>query len=136
MTDFFAPRISADTKVYWDGCKEHKLCVQRCKKCGRLRIPASYVCPDCLSTETEITEMAPTGTLYSYVVMNRAFHPSVQEKIPYIVATIDLTENVRILANMFDVDPDTLRCGAPVTIEFADSEGYSRPIARLKEDET
>ena len=34
---------------------------------------------------------------------------------------------------MFDVDPDELKCGAEVTIDFADSETYSRPIAKLKE---
>lgn len=134
MTDFFAPVVNPDNKAYWDGCKEHKLLVQRCKKCGRLRIPASYVCQDCLSTETELAEMAPEGTLYSFVVMHRAFHPSVQEKTPYVVATIDLAENVRILANMFDVDPDSLHCGDAVTISFADSETYSRPIASLKKE--
>ena len=31
MTEFFEPRISADTKAYWDGCREHKLMVQKCK---------------------------------------------------------------------------------------------------------
>ena len=41
MTEFFEPRISADTKAYWDGCREHKLMGQKCKACGRLRIPAS-----------------------------------------------------------------------------------------------
>ena len=133
MKEFFEPRISADTKAYWDGCREHKLMVQKCKTCGRLRIPASYVCQNCLSTETELVEMKPEGTLYSFVVMHRAFHPSVQDKVPYIVATIDLSEDVRILANMFDVDPDELKCGAEVTIDFADSETYSRPIAKLKE---
>lgn len=97
MTEFFEPRISADTKAYWDGCREHKLMVQKCKACGRLRIPASYVCQNCLSTETELVEMKTEGTLYSFVVMHRAFHPSVQDKVPYIVATIDLSEDVRIL---------------------------------------
>ena len=92
MTEFFEPRISADTKAYWDGCREHKLMVQKCKVCGRLRIPASYVCQNCLSTETELVELKPEGTLYSFVVMHRAFHPSVQDKVPYIVATIDLSE--------------------------------------------
>ena len=85
MTEFFEPRISADTKAYWDGCREHKLMVQKCKACGRLRIPASYVCQNCLSTETELVELKPEGTLYSFVVMHRAFHPSVQDKVPYIV---------------------------------------------------
>lgn len=77
--------------------------------------------------------MPTEGTLYSYVVMQRAFHPSVQTKVPYIVATIDLNSEVRILANMFDMNPAELQCGAKVTIDFADSQTYSRPVAKLKE---
>ena len=49
--DFFAPRISADTKMFWEGCKEHKLEIQRCKKCGKLRWPAAFLCPDCLTDD-------------------------------------------------------------------------------------
>lgn len=116
MTEFFEPRISADTKAYWDGCREHKLMVQKCKAWRSAPHPGKLCLQNCLSTETELVEMKPEGTLYSFVVMHRAFHPSVQDKVPYIVATIDLSEDVRILANMFDVDPDELKCGAEVTI--------------------
>ena len=56
MTEFFEPRISADTKAYWDGCREHKLMVQKCKVCGRLCTPQNAGsdhrnhCPNCLSS--------------------------------------------------------------------------------------
>ncbi len=132
--DFFEPRISADTAAFWAGCREHKLMIQRCKDCGRLRWPASYVCPDCLSSETELVELPPEGTLYSYVVMQKPFHPSLADKVPYIVAAVDVAEGVRILANIFDCDPSTLHCGDAVSIDWCDCETYSRPIARKKGD--
>lgn len=130
--EFFEPRINMDTAAFWEGCRNHELRFQRCKKCGKVRWPGAYLCPDCLSEETELCVLPPEGKLYSYVVMHKPFHPSVADKVPYAVATVDLAEGVRILANIAENDMEGLRCGAPVTIEFEDSETYSRPVARLK----
>lgn len=130
--EFFEPRMNADTVAFWEGCRAHELRFQRCKACGHVRWPAAYLCPECLSNETETTVLPPEGTLYSYVVMHKPFHPSVTDKVPYVVATVDLNDGVRILTNLVDCDPEKLRCGDKVVIDFADSETYSRPIARLK----
>lgn len=133
--DFFEPRINPDTAAFWEGCRAHELCFQKCSKCGKVRWPASYLCPDCLSEAHELVRLSPEGKLYSYVIMRKPFHPSLADKIPYVVATVDLKDGVRILANILDWEPDKLRCGADVLIDWHDSETYSRPIARLKGDE-
>lgn len=130
--DFFEPRISVDTAAWWEGCRAHELRFQKCSCCGKVRWPASYVCPQCSSEAFERVVLPNEGTLYSFVVMHKPFHPSLQDKVPYIVAEVDLAEGVRISANMFDVAPEQLHCGAPVEIVFSDSETYSRPIAKLK----
>ena len=132
MTDFFEPRISADTKAYWEGCRAHELRFQRCKCCGRLRAPAAYLCPECLSEENELVTLPNEGTLYSYIVMRKPFHPSLAEKVPYVVAAVDLTEDIRILANMEMSELEGLRCGDKLEIGWYDSETYSRPIARRR----
>lgn len=130
--DFFEPRVNMDTADFWEGCRNHELRFQRCRACGKVRWPGAYLCPDCLSGDTEIAVLPPEGKLYSYVVIHKPFHPSVAEKVPYVVATVDLEEGVRILANLADGDMDGLHCGAPVTIGFVDSGTYSRPVVRLK----
>ena len=130
--DFFEPRISADTAPFWEGCRAHELRFQRCKHCGKVRWPAGYLCPDCLSEESEPVVLPPEGTIYSYVVMHKPFHPSLADKVPYVVASVDLAEGVRILANLLDWDGEDLRCGMPVTIDWQDSETYSRPIVKRK----
>lgn len=133
--EFFAPRVNQDTSVFWEGCRRHQLCFQRCTHCGKVRWPGAWLCPDCLHEEWEPVELAPEGVIYSYVVMEKPFHPSVEDKVPYVVATVDLADGVRILTNLVDCDPAHIRCGAPVQIDFCDSETYSRPVARLKGDE-
>lgn len=132
--DFFEPRISADTAAFWEGCKAHELRFQRCSQCGKIRWPAAYLCPDCLSSEAEQITLPPEGVIYSYVVMRKPFHPSLADKVPYIVAAVDVADGVRILTNMFDCAPEDIRCGAAVRIDWCDSETYSRPIAKLKGD--
>lgn len=132
MLEFFEPRINPDTAPFWEGCRAHTLRFQRCAKCGHVRWPASYLCPECLSEETEPAILPPVGKLYAYVVMHRAFHPDVTDKVPYVIATVDLEDDVRILTNLIDCDPKDLRCGQDVVIDFIDSQTYSRPVARLK----
>ena len=129
--EFFEPRVNADTAFYWEGCRAHQLRFQRCSRCGHVRWPAFYVCPECLSSDAEITVVPGEGVLYSFVVMRKPFHPSVADKVPYVVATVDLDSGVRILANVEDCDPQTLRCGARVRIDFSDGEKFSHPIARI-----
>ena len=132
--EFFEPRINADTAAFWEGCRAHELRFQRCRCCGHVRWPGAYLCPECLSSETEMTVLPAEGELYSYVVMHKPFHPSVADKVPYVVATVDLQDGVRILTNLVDCDPATLRCGDKVSIDFVDSETYSRPVARKKRE--
>ncbi len=132
MTDFFAPRVSADTAAFWQGCKEHKLVIQKCKACGKLRWPAAYLCPACLSGDTELVELSGNGEIYSYELFQKAFHPSLEDKVPYLVAAIDLDEGVRLVSNLVDCTVDEVRCGAPVQLRWADGEGYSRPVFILK----
>lgn len=132
--DFFAPRISADTKMFWEGCKEHKLKIQRCKKCGKLRWPAAFLCPDCLSSEAEMQEMSGEGTLYSYVTFQKAFHPSVQDKVPYTVGVVELEGGVRIISNIVDCKPEQLACNKRVKMKWMDCEEYTKPVFELVEE--
>lgn len=130
--EFFEPRVNMDAETFWEGCREHELRFQRCKACGKLRWPAAHLCPDCLSGDAELAVLPPEGTIYSYVVMHKPFHSSTADKVPYVVAAVDLGEGVRILANLADGETGQIRCGAPVSVEFQDSETYSRPVVRLK----
>lgn len=130
--EFFAPRVSADTKAFWEGCKEHKLLIQKCTDCGKTRWPAAYLCPHCLSEQAELAEMGPEATVHSFVVFRKPFHPSLEETLPYIVATVDLDEDVRIVSNIVGCEPGDVHCGDKVELAWADGETYTRPVFKLK----
>ena len=131
MQTFFPPRISADTKAFWEGCKAHKLLLQRCRHCGKVIWPAQYLCPDCLSEDLELTEMSGRGTVYSWEV----FHPAMEEKLPYVVAAVDLEEGARMITNLVDCELGQLRCGLPVELRWCDGAEYTRPVFVIRRDE-
>lgn len=133
--DFFAPRVSADARVFWDACKEHKLTFQKCRACGRLRWPAAHLCPDCLSDAFESAEVAPEGTVESFVVFQKPFHPSLERKVPYITATVNLEGGLRIVTNLVHCRPEEVSCGAKVRLVWSDEDGFSRPTFELAEEE-
>lgn len=135
MQTFFPPRISADTKAFWEGCKAHKLLLQRCRRCGKVIWPAQYLCPDCLSEDLELTEMSGRGTVYSWEVFRRAFHPAMEEKLPYVVAAVDLEEGARMITNLVDCELGQLRCGLPVELRWCDGDEYTRPVFVIRRDE-
>lgn len=133
QNEYFAPGISADTKVFWESAKEHKLVAQRCKNCGKLRWPASYLCPDCLSEETETEELSGEGVLYSYTTFHKPFHPSLTEKVPYIVCEVDLKEGIRIVSNLVKTKGQKPECGRKLKVCWQDFKDYTKPVFEMEE---
>jgi hypothetical protein len=61
-------------------------------------------------------EAAGVGEVYSYVVHH---HPPVPgKKLPIVIALVQLPEGVRIVGELFGVDPGQVRIGLPVQAEF------------------
>jgi acyl dehydratase len=59
---------------------------------------------------------AGTGEIYSYVVHH---HPPVPgRQAPFVVALVQLTEGVRVVAELLGVPPDQVRIGMPVQADF------------------
>ena len=135
MKTFFTPLISNDTKGFWDGCKSHKLLFQKCDNCQKFRWPASIVCPNCSSMKFSYVEVAGSGTIISYVKFFRAFHSSIKENIPYVVAVIELNCGVTIISNIVDSDLDNVDCGKKVQIDWrSDKDKNEIPIFKLKDE--
>ena len=131
MSEIYArplPRMNAETRPFWEGCKNHQLRFQKCKQCRLFRWPPSVICPNCLSGDTAWINAIGRGTIYSFAVFHRAFHPAFKKDIPYITASIQLEEGPRILSNVVDCPPDQVACGMPVEVTWVDlMEEFSLP---------
>jgi uncharacterized OB-fold protein len=123
------PTVNEVSRPFWDGCRRGELLLQRCSNCGRLRYPAAVVCPDCLSAEAQWQPMSGRGTVFSFVVFHRAYHPAWEAKVPYNVALIELDEGPIMLSNMVAIDNTELAVGLPVAIAFeAVDESLTIPV--------
>lgn len=110
------PVISRDTAFFWAGTARGELRIQRCGGCGELRHPPGPMCPACGETKPEYVVASGRGEVYSYVVHH---HPPVPgRRLPFVVALVELTEGVRLLAELVEMAPDDVRVGLPVEITF------------------
>ncbi len=112
------PDPTADTAPYWEGMKQGKLLLQCCAACGQVRHYPRPVCPYCYAMEHRWVEARGTGTVHSWTISHHAFHPGFKAELPYILATVDLDEGVRMQAQLHGAEAGALRLGLPVRVAF------------------
>ena len=112
------PEPSRESRPYWDALHEGRLVIQQCGACGRLRHYPRPVCDACYSMESTWRQVSGRGRLHSWTVAHHPFHPGFKGELPYVLATVDLEEGVRMLAQLRGVAPDAIAVGLPVEVAF------------------
>ena len=122
MSEYAKPLPSVDEreKPFWEAARRHELVMQRCLDCGRFRNPPAELCPVCLSSRSEWSRVIGRGTVYSWVVYHRAFHPAFVPDLPYAVALIELEEGPRLFSNIVSCNLKDIHIGMPVEVVFDD----------------
>jgi hypothetical protein len=95
-----APAADLDSRFHWEGLAAHRVLLQCCGECGRLRFPAMPTCPYCACPESEVRQVAGEGTIYSWIVVHRAFAPEFASQVPYTLVTVTLDEGCRIVGRL------------------------------------
>jgi uncharacterized OB-fold protein len=111
-----APGISDDTRFFWEGTREGKLLIQRCKACGTLRHPPGPSCPKCHSFDWDTLQASGRGTVYSFVVMHYPEVPPFEHPNP--IGLIELEEGTRLVAQLVGSKPSDVQIGQAVQVEF------------------
>lgn len=110
------PGVSDDTRFFWDGAREGKLLIQRCKACATLRHPPGPVCPQCHAFEWDTLQASGRGVVYSFVVMHYPEVPPFDHPNP--IGLIELAEGTRLVAQLVGVKPGEVQIGQAVQVEF------------------
>jgi uncharacterized OB-fold protein len=113
------PKPGADhvTEPFWHAAAEGRLLVQRCINCGVAQHYPRAMCRECAG-DTEWQVCSGRGTLYTFSIVRQNRTPPFDALVPYVVAMIDLEEGARMMGNVTDCDPDTVRIGMPVEVWF------------------
>ena len=113
------PEPTAESMPYWTGLREHRLRVQQCAACGKVRHYPRPLCDACYSNEVTWIEARGDGVVHSWTVAHHAFHPAFKADLPYILITVDLPEGVRLMAPFRGAEA-ALRLELPVRLIFED----------------
>jgi len=120
------PLGNPDSQPFWDGCARNELLLQRCSACGTVRHPPSPICTNCLSDQSEWVRASGRGTVYTFTIVRQALARGWEEKLPYIVAVIELEEGPKLLTDMTNVAPEAMSIGLPVEVTFEDFDGVTK----------
>lgn len=112
------PIPSALSEPFWEACRRRELTAQRCGDCGRFRHYPSPRCPSCQSDQYTWAPLEGRGEIYSYTVSHQAFHPHFKQHVPYVLASVELIEGIRMLAFLPDLDPAEVRIGMALEVDF------------------
>ena len=127
----FLPRPNPETAAYWEGCRKHELLIQRCTQCGEYQFYPRILCSACLSEHTEWVRSAGRGHVLTFTIVRRAVSEAYAPEVPYVVVLIELAEGPRMMSNLVQCNPDSVRVGMPVEVIFEDwSEDITIPKFR------
>jgi len=112
------PEPSELARPFFDGAREHKLRLQVCVACGTWHYPLATVCSECGAQSFEWRDASGKGTLYAHARLMRAYHPRHENRLPLILAEVDIDEGLRLMTNLVGADLERAQVGVRVEVAF------------------
>lgn len=129
------PHPSPVSRPFWEACARHELVLQRCTACDATVFYPRTVCPSCSSDRLDWVPVSGLATLYSYTVARRPTHRKLADRVPYVIAIVELDEGPRMTSTVVGTDPDDLAVGLRLRVDFEDDPedgaGVSFPVFRV-----
>lgn len=117
--------INEDNKEFWDYISKGDFRMQQCSSCNEFRYPPSRICPNCSSEQYLWEAISGKGEVFTWTILNKAYHPFYENKVPYNIAVIKLDEGVHFLSNV-ECDPKQLKIGMRVKAVLRDLENQQK----------
>jgi len=128
---FDLPTIEEESRPFWDAARAGRLLIMACGQCGKLFHYGRVACPYCWSDRVGWREASGRAVLYTYSIVRVNDLPPFKERLPYVVAAVDLVEGVRMMSRLVDVDERGLRMGMPLRADFVPlTDDISLPVFR------
>jgi len=128
-----APFVHPEVKPFWEATAEGRLVLPKCQECDTLIWYPRPFCPNCASTRVEWIAASGRGSVYSFTVNRRgqADLAAYREAGVYVLAYVELEEGPRVMTNIVDCDPDSVRIGQQVEVVFHDT-GQGTALPRFR----
>jgi uncharacterized OB-fold protein len=127
----FPEQLTAEAAHYFAAAAQGRLELQRCDACGKVWFYPRPACIACGAERYRWFAASGRGRVHSHSVVHRAPSPAFRERVPYVVALIDLDEGPRMMANIVGDDALRIAVGDAVELAFEDrGEGRKLPQFR------
>jgi len=119
MSDFVPiPAPSELSAPFWAAGLDGVLRLQKCSNCAHVRFPLDPICPRCLSPDHEWSDLSGRGTVQTFIRFHRAYDPSWEDRVPYVVALIQLDEGPVLISNVVGDGALQVRVDDPVEVVY------------------
>jgi uncharacterized OB-fold protein len=112
------PALTELSAPFWAAGLDGTLRLQRCSACGHIRFPLDAICPRCLSSEHEWEAMSGRGSVQTFIRFHRAYDPSWEDRVPYVVALIELEEGPVLISNVIGDGGLDVKVSDPVEVVY------------------
>jgi len=102
----FEPPMSPAGEPFWEATREQRLVLPWCLDCGQPHWFPRDACPHCLSGAIEWRPASGRGVVYAVSIMPKPAMPMLADRVPYVVALVELDEGVRVMTNVVDIEPE------------------------------
>lgn len=129
-----APAPTDLDRPFWDGLRQQRLLVQRCKRCARYQWGPEWICHRCLNVDLDFVEVETRGTLFSHQRVWHPVHPALRQQGPYVIALVELAhaDNIRLVGNLLGDPLQELVIGAEVDGVFEHHGEADPPYSLLQ----
>mgnify|MGYP005850560829 CR=1 FL=1 len=114
----FDPVPTPETQAFWDGCREHRLLIQRCTTCGHVQFYPRGFCTQCGRRNPGWVQASGRGTVATYTVVRTPVSPAYAGDVPYVIGLIRLEEGPVMMSQLTGCDPAAVISGMAVQVAF------------------
>jgi uncharacterized OB-fold protein len=116
------------SEPFFAGAQQGRLMIKQCDACQVFAPPAEEYCTNCM-TQLGWAQASGKGTLFTWSIVNQAFHPGFAQEVPYVIGIVKLEEGPRIHTRIIDVDYKDLKIGLELQVRFEECpNGESLPV--------
>lgn len=131
-----APEPSPDglEAPYWEGTRAHELRIQYCEGCSNYQWGPEWICNVCHSFDIGWKTVSPTGRIYSWERPWYPVHPTLRERVPYVIVLVELPHagNIRMVGNLLGDPEREIVIGSEVEAVFEDHDDGEPPYTLVQ----
>jgi uncharacterized OB-fold protein len=124
------PSPSPWSRPFWEGGASRQLLIYRCRNCNCFFHPPAPACFRCRSTNVGPEPVSGHATVATFTINRHPWFDGFPP--PYVIAIVELDEDpsVRLTTNIVGCDPEGVRIGQRVDVDFEQWDDVWIPVFR------